>query len=403
MPETVMTTVQTILLALVGLFFLWKLVTHLCTWTYFARYDQRYAPAGHEPKVSIVKPVKGLDQAALENFRSFCEQEYGNEYEILFCADEPSDPGVPIIQQTMAEYGHVNIRLVFSDPQQSQAIGKIRKTIVGLASSAHDVVIFSDSDARAPRMFLKESVAFLDDRAVGLGFSAPAYEGCQDWGAALMAVSVNELVLNMATPSLFGLFDGAVGTTMVMRKEVLAEIGGLERLGRHIVDDIPLSRAVREKGYKVHLQKQPARVVHQRDTFGHWWDHWRRWQTIIRQYWPVKSFVMNVLDLALWWAFFYLLLALVGRGSLGGALLLLLAVVAVSLLSAAIVNVKFVHEKRLWPFLWTVLVRDVCRLPLLVQSYCTREFVWRGERFRVARGGVATVLESSGDSLIQQY
>ena len=399
--DTLLASLQLIFLALALLALAWKIVTHLCTWLYFARSDKSGPANGFEPPVSIIKPVKGVDQTALYNFRSFCEQEYGSPYEILFCLDDPTDPALPLIHKTMAEYPAVDISLIFSGTVSTQAVGKLKKTIAGLAASAYDVIIFSDSDAYAPPSFLRDTVAAIEDCHTGLGFSAPAYEGPQNWEAALMAISVNELVLNMATPSLFGLFDGAVGTTMVVRKEVLEQIGGLERLGSQIVDDIPLARAVRKEGYAVHLLQQPATIRHERDTFAHWWAHWQRWQVIIRQYWPVKSFVMNVLDLALWWALFYLLIALIRGHNVMTGVLLLAATAITSLVSAAIINLNFARDPGLWRFWWTVPLRDLCRLPLLVQSYRTTEFVWRGERFRVSRGGSATVMESTEDSLIQ--
>ncbi|HEX6385523.1 MAG TPA: glycosyltransferase [Anaerolineae bacterium] len=391
MSYELLTVLRGVLLLLVGLFFVWKVLTHACTWYYFARYDGDHPLTGYEAPVSIIKPAKGVDQSAFANFRSFCEQDYSSDYEILFCVDDPGDASVPIIRQTMAAYPDQNIRLVYSDPDNTRAVGKLKKTIAGLAQSSYEVIIFSDSDAYAPPTFLEEAVACVEDPATGLGFSAPVYRGPQDWGAALMATSVNELVLNMATPSLFGLFDGAVGTTMVVRREVIEQIGGLEWLGRQIVDDIPLSRAIRKQGYRIHLLKQPAVIQHHHDTFRRWWWHWHRWQVIIRKHWPVKSLVMNVLDLALWWALFYLLLSGVRDGNIATGILLAVAVLATSLLSAIVININYGHIEKLWRFLWVIPIREVVRLPLLIHSYLSNEFVWRGERFRVHADGTATV------------
>jgi ceramide glucosyltransferase len=387
----VVEVLQATLLGLIGAHLLWTVFMHLCTWTYFASHRQSGLRGLYEPTVSIIKPTKGIDQSALDNFRSFCQQEYKADHEILFCVEGSSDPAVPVIRRIMAEFPDEQIRLIFSDPADSRSFGKLKNMIVGVAASSYDVVIFSDSDAHVSPTFLRDTVACTRDSTIGIAFGAPAYSGSHDWPAALTGVSVNQFTLRIATLHLFGLFDGAIGTTMVMRKEVIERIGGLEQLGWHIADDIQLARIIRRHGYKIHLLRQPARVVHEHDSLKGWWSHVHRWLVIIRRYWPVLFTFMNLVDLALWWSLLYLGIALFQDSSIAIALGSILAILITGFASTLIVNTAFARNEKLSRFVWVVVIQELLRLPLVLYSCVTDEIVWRGRRFRVDSDGTTRI------------
>ena len=124
MVGAVVEVLKAVLLVLVALSLLSTLLPHLFTWYYFSSYNRRFPIKGHAPPVSIIKPTKGVDQAALENFRSFCEQDYPNDYEILFCVEGRTDLSIPVIERTIEEYPDTDIRLVFSDPGDVRSVDK---------------------------------------------------------------------------------------------------------------------------------------------------------------------------------------------------------------------------------------------------------------------------------------
>src|SRR3954451_17151439 len=389
-----MDAIEGTLLLLVASNVLWTVFVHICTWTYFAGRDDSDSPTLHEPGVSIVKPTKGVDQSAFENFSSFCLQEYAGDYELVFCVEELTDPAVPVIRRVMAGYPDKRVRLIFSESADSRSFGKLKNMIAGVAASSYDVIIFSDSDARVPPTFLRDTVACTRDPGLGIAFGAPAYAGSEDWPAALNSISVNELVPRIATLHVLGLFDGAIGTTMVARRDIIEELGGLEQLGWHIADDIQLARMIRRRGYRIHLLRQPARIIHQHDSFMGWWTHRHRWLVIIRRYWPVHYALMNLVDLAAWWSLAILGIALIRDSMVAIAVGSVFVALTTALVSTAAVNIALARNQKLWRFIWVVLLQELFRLPLVLHSLVTNEVVWRGRRFRVHSDGRASIADS---------
>ena len=55
------------------------------------------------PPVSILKPLKGLDDNLFDNLSSFCLQDYP-EYEILFCLQDFNDPAYKVAKKVQDKY-----------------------------------------------------------------------------------------------------------------------------------------------------------------------------------------------------------------------------------------------------------------------------------------------------------
>src|SRR5258708_7959279 len=84
--------------------FVYYVLTLVVGLQYFRRRKNEAPPASmRTPPASILKPIRGLDREAYDNFASFCRLDYP-EYEILFCVSDPDDPAVEVIEKLRQDF-----------------------------------------------------------------------------------------------------------------------------------------------------------------------------------------------------------------------------------------------------------------------------------------------------------
>src|SRR3984957_6568046 len=98
------------------------------------------------PPVSRLKPVHGVDFGSVENFESFCRQNYP-DYEIFFAVNDDSDPAVPLIRDVIARFPERNMRLISGAPQLG-ANKKVNNLIELARAARHEIIILTDGDVR---------------------------------------------------------------------------------------------------------------------------------------------------------------------------------------------------------------------------------------------------------------
>jgi ceramide glucosyltransferase len=331
------------------------------------------------PPVSILKPIRGLDREAYENYASFCRQDYP-EFEILFCASDVHEPAIPVIRKLIADLPGRRIRLLIgSDPLG--ASDKVNK-LCRLVREAHEeIVIVTDSDVRVQAGFLRAVAAPFADPAVG-GVTC-LYRGLTD---GCLAANL-EAVGNSAdfAPGVLvawllggGKLDFMLGAVMATTKKHLAEIGGFESLADYFCDDYELGNRIAARGHRIELNRFPADIVYPRETLREAFRHQLRWNLSIRYSRPWGHLGL-IFTQGLVWSLVGMFLADSWAGVIGFTAGYCLLRYEVALGTGARgMRDRLVREK-----LWMLPLRDTFAFVVWLASFFPQRIHWRESEFLV--------------------
>lgn len=333
------------------------------------------APRG-APPVSIVRPVCGLENFIEETLRSSFALDYPT-YELLICVASGRDPVVPLVRRLIADYPHIDARLLVGDERIS-ANPKLNNCVKGYEAARWDWIVFADSNVAMPRDYLQRLLARWRADS-GLVCSPPVGTRPHGFWAELEAAFLNTHQARWQYVADTLGFGFAQGKTMLWRRADLTAAGGIRMLGEDAAEDAAATKVVRASGFNVHLVDAPFAQPLGRRTLAEVWRRQSRWARLRRACFP-QFFVPELIS---------------------GALLpmLALAVVAdaaewpVALSLAALAALWYGAEILLaraagWPvsarYPLQAALRDLM-LPLLwIDGWLGSNFVWRGNAMSVA-------------------
>ena len=337
------------------------------------------APADYFPPVSVLKPIRGLDREAYENFASFCRQDYP-EFEVLFCVSDEEEPALPIIRKLIADFPARRIRvLVGADPLG--ASDKVNKLCRLAGEARNEILIVTDSDVRVQPGFLAAVAAPFADSTVG-GVTC-LYRGLTDGSlpAGLEALGNSaDFAPGVLVAWMLGgrRLDFMLGAVMATTRKYLAEIGGFESLADYFCDDYELGNRLAAHGHRVELIPMPVDVVYPRETLAEAFRHQIRWNLSIRFSRPGGHLGL-LFTHGLPWTILGLLLAQSWAGTfffVGGYALLRYEV-------ALAVGARGLRDPLVRRSLQLLPVRDAWAFVVWLASFFPQTIRWRDREFHV--------------------
>jgi ceramide glucosyltransferase len=338
------------------------------------------APKNFTPPVSVLKPVHGIDFGSVENFESFCRQNYP-EYEILFDVNDDSDPAVPLIRDVIARFPERNIRLISGAPQ----IGANKKVnnLIELARAArHEIIVLTDGDVRVLPNYLREVVApFADPR---IGAVTSFYRGVtqKNLAAELEAIgAASDFFAGVLVADWMEGMSFALGASIATTKSWVAKIGGFEAIADMHSDDYELGHRIAKSGGKIVLSHELVWTMYPAQSAAGFWNHQVRWARTVRLCRPL-SFIGLIFTHGLPWA---IAAALVAPAE-SIAVAYLAAYLILRLLTAWLVGVRVSGDETVRKRLWLVPFRDAIHFIVWLASFASNKIHWGGEQFTMREG-----------------
>jgi ceramide glucosyltransferase len=345
------------------------------------RRKQRALGLNYTPPVTICKPVAGADPEAYDNFASFCLQDYP-EFQVIFGARDESDPAVPIIKRLIADLPDRNIELVISQ-NESGYNGKVSNLQNIYARARHDVLLIADSDIRVGTDYLRRVVAPLQQPQVGMVTCLYRGARAQTFAALLENIGISSTFGPdvCSSRSLEGIAF-ALGSTIVMRRDLLERIGGFQAVADYLADDFLLGNYAAKAGHEIVLSDYVVEHVTATGTFAAMLKQQLRWARAIRisRPWAYCGLVFT-------YGTATSLLALAAWGVASFAWWLLAMALLARFLPAFVVGAFGLKDSALARWFWLVPVRDLITFAVWVMSFFGDKVEWRGVYFRVLPGG----------------
>jgi hopene-associated glycosyltransferase HpnB len=210
----------------------------------------RDARPGAEDWPSVVAVIPARDEAGIlpETLPSLLGREYPGELSVVLVDDGSSD-GTAAVAESLGSAGGVVLKVIAGQPVPEGWAGKVWAMAQGVTAAGEcDYLLFTDADIAFGAGAVEELVraAVTDDRALLSQMALlRADTGWERWIVPAFVYFFAQLYPFRRVGRPRARTAAAAGGCMLVRREVLAAAGGLERIRGARIDDIALARLLK--------------------------------------------------------------------------------------------------------------------------------------------------------------
>jgi ceramide glucosyltransferase len=380
--------VQYAVLAVAAIPFIYYLLAIYSTVRFFGEAKRHGAPnTDFLPPVSCLKPIKGLDEDAYENYASFCRQDYP-EYEILFCVD-PGDPALPLLERLVREFPERKIRLLFGSGRDAinDKVGRLYRLT---NEAAYDIFVITDGDVRVRPDYLRSVVPPFRDP--NLGAATCLYVSTKETTFLEELQSISMISDFFANVMIAWKLDGvkfAFAQTIVTTRKNVEGFGGYQVLESRPADDLYIGRFAVEQGLETKLLPYVVQSVADFRSLGDLFHKRVRWATVQRHMRP-----WGHVGLLFTWGLPWALVAVAVRPTMGIAIAYLGGYLIFRIAMAWLIGTWGMNQQGVWKKMALIPLWDAMALCIWLASFRRKTIRWRGVDYFLREGRLVAAAPS---------
>jgi ceramide glucosyltransferase len=370
---------------IVGAWWLGAVGTYVVTLLSPARRPMR-APREALLPISVIVPVRGVDDGFEQNLESFFRLDYP-QYELIFCLHDDDDPALPLIRRAIVANPRIPARASIGmiEHHANPKIGNLDgvETLVQhplVLLSAANVSLAPDTAARLVTMLRP---------GIGVVSAIAAATRVETFAGELEAAMCNGYFARWLFAAIRFRVPVGLGAAMLMRTSDLVQIGGFASVGHALCDDSEIAHEMRALGLRSVLAPEVAYLPLGARDFDDFWQRHLRW-IFCRRCYAAPLFFLEP------W------LGMLGATIAGTWFWSQVADLPPVGVAAAMIGLWLLFEALylLWqgwqfswraPFAW--IVREVLLPPLWFRALFIRRIVWRGRTFELSGAHSANAAE----------
>lgn len=263
------------------------------------RQSKPAASISNYPKVSILKPLRGMEPDLYENLRSFFTLGPKVPFELLISVKDPKDPAVKLVEQLIYTYPNVAARLFVGTPDLGRN-PKVSNMHYAYNRAESDLILISDSNVRVPSDYLEMLVNQRQSENVNL--VTQAVFGCdgRTLGGHLDVVSLNTFYLKgTAFIRLFG-HENVLGKCMFFSRREFESIGGMMAVKDYLAEDLISGEMMKDGGFSTKVAPVLLRQSTVISNFKGFWNRHVRWARLRKCHFPLAYIIEPLLFETLW-------------------------------------------------------------------------------------------------------